>query len=42
VKKSHVYEGVRYEVSFDVLHTPGTPNLISISKLDEKGFSISF
>jgi hypothetical protein len=34
--------GVKHILTFEALHTPGTSNLISVSKLDEKGYKVEF
>jgi hypothetical protein len=43
VRKAFTHQGVQRFVTFDALHTPDfTINLISVSRLDEKGFSVEF
>jgi hypothetical protein len=43
VRKAFTHHGVQRFVTFDGLHTPDfTINLISVSRLDEKGFSVEF
>ncbi|KAJ7809144.1 hypothetical protein B0H14DRAFT_3481713 [Mycena olivaceomarginata] len=43
VRQAFMHQGVQRFVTFDALHTPDfTINLISVSRLDEKGFSVEF
>jgi hypothetical protein len=43
VRKSYTHLGNQHFVTFDALHTPDLRiNLISVSHLDEKGFSVEF
>jgi hypothetical protein len=42
IYQSVEYEGIKRILTFEALHTPGTSNLISISKLDEKGYKVDF
>ncbi|KAJ7203300.1 hypothetical protein GGX14DRAFT_652149 [Mycena pura] len=42
VRKIITYQGHRKEISFDAIHTPDSTNLISISKLDARGYIVEF
>jgi hypothetical protein len=43
VRKFITYQGERKEIAFNAIHTPDiTANLISVSKLDEKGYAVEF
>lgn len=43
VRKTFTYQGQKKEIVLDAIHTPDiTANLISISKLDSKGYAVEF
>lgn len=43
VRKFITYRGERKEIAFNAIHTPDiTANLISVSKLDQKGYAVEF
>lgn len=43
VRKQFTQQGQTKEITFDAIHTPGTTtNLVSLSKLDSKDYSVQF